>query len=444
MHRQLHDWLRRLPPNVQGALWLVAGGFIFTSTGAMIRLLSTQIESVQTAFFRAVISVILLLPLIVAGRVRPWHSKRIAGHFWRTLMGTTSMVLGFYAVSMLPLADATAISFSQPLFSVLVAALIVGEKVRWRRWSATIVGFVGVLVMVQPGQGSLELGPLVALANAATVALSILLVKRLSDSETPLMILTQFAIFSTLLLLPPAIWVWRWPDLWGWVLAFGVAFTATVGQYFWVQAFKVGEMSAVAPFEYLRLPFAVFVGWLIWGEMPVIWTYVGAAIVIASALYIAHREAQLARERRRAALANPQEIKKSRSGSLGLEEPRARLRAMGFGDVHPGRGEGRDHDRGIVGVAQPQQDVGDGVDRQDEIGERAEQGGADRQRRRRIGGAVERRHRIFAEGDLAQGLAGLRPETLADLRVVGGQPVGRAHTWKVGSVRRLGKGAAAA
>ncbi len=301
----MHDWLRRLPPNVQGALWLVAGGFIFTSTSAMIRLLSTQIESVQTAFFRAVISVILLLPMMLTGRVNPWHSKRIAGHFWRTLMGTTSMVLGFYAVSLLPLADATAISFSQPLFSVLVAALIAGDKVRWRRWSATVVGFVGVLVMVRPGEGSLQFGALIALANAATVSLSILLVKRLSDSETPLMILTQFAIFSTLLLAPPALWVWRWPDAWGWVLAVGIALSATVGQYFWVQAFKAGEMSAVAPFEYLRLPFAVFVGWLIWGETPVIWTYVGAAIVIASALYIAQREAELARQRRRAAAASP-------------------------------------------------------------------------------------------------------------------------------------------
>src|SRR6266404_4902752 len=107
----------------------------------MIRLLSTQIESVQTAFFRAVISVILLLPMIAAGRVQPWHSKRLAGHFWRIAMGTASMVLGFYAVSMLPLADATAIAFSQPLFSVVVAAAIAGEKVRWRRWTATIVGF---------------------------------------------------------------------------------------------------------------------------------------------------------------------------------------------------------------------------------------------------------------------------------------------------------------
>ena len=298
----MHDWLRRLPPNVQGALWLVSGGFIFTSTSAMIRLLSTQVESVQTAFFRAVISVILLLPMIAAGRVKPWRSKRIVGHFWRTAMGTGSMVLGFYAVSMLPLADATAIAFSQPLFSVVVAALVLGEKVRWRRWSATVIGFAGVLIMARPGEGSLQLGALVALANAAAVSISILLVRRLSDSETPLMILTQFAIFSTILLTVPAILVWRWPDLWGWVLAFGISLSATVGQYFWVQAFKAGEMSAVAPFEYMRLPFAVFVGWLIWGEMPVVWTYVGASIVIGSALYIAHREHQLARERRRAAV----------------------------------------------------------------------------------------------------------------------------------------------
>jgi drug/metabolite transporter (DMT)-like permease len=297
----VRDWLRRLPPNVQGALWLVSGGFIFTSTSAMIRLLSTQVESVQTAFFRAAISMILLLPMIASGRIKPWLSKRIVGHFWRTLMGTVSMVLGFYAVSLLPLADATAIAFSQPLFSIVVAAVVAGETVRWRRWTATVVGFIGVLVMVQPGQGSLQFGALIALANAASVAVSIYLVRRLSDSEEPLMILTQFAMFSTLLLALPAIWVWRWPDAWGWLLAVGIALSATAGQFFWVQAFKAGEMSAVAPFEYLRLPFAVFVGWLIWGEMPMIWTYVGAAIVIASALYIAHREAQLARERRRSA-----------------------------------------------------------------------------------------------------------------------------------------------
>jgi len=296
--RSILPWLLRLPPNVQGALWLISGGFIFTTTSAMIRLLSEQIESVQTAFFRSVIGVILLIPHMASGRVRPWASQRIGGHFWRTLVGTTSMVCGFYAVALLPLADATALSFSQPLFSVVIAALVLREAVRWRRWSATIVGFIGVLIMVRPGEGSLQPGALIALANAMLVAISILMVKRLTDTESPMMILTMFALFSTVLLAGPAIWVWRWPDLTGWLLAFGIALTATVGQYFWVQAFRVGEMSAVAPFEYLRLPFAVFVGWLLWQEMPVIWTFVGAGIVVASAVYIIRREAKLARERR--------------------------------------------------------------------------------------------------------------------------------------------------
>jgi drug/metabolite transporter (DMT)-like permease len=281
-------------------MWLVAGGFIFTTNGAMIRMLSFEIEGVQTAFFRGFFSVLFLLPLIVSGRVKPWTSKRIQGHFWRTFMGTCSMVLGFYALAMLPLADATALAFSQPLFSVILAAVVLHEKVRWRRWTATIVGLIGVLVMVRPGASSLQPGAIVALCNALSVAISVLLVRRLSNSETPLMILTMFALFSTLFLVAPAIWFWRWPSPLGWALAVGVALTATLGQYFWVQAFASGEMSAVAPFDYLRLPFAVFVGWMIWGEMPVIWTYVGAAIVIASALYIAYREAQIVRERRRA------------------------------------------------------------------------------------------------------------------------------------------------
>ncbi len=292
--------LRHLPPNVQGAIWLVAGGFIFTTNGAMIRMLSFEIEGVQTAFFRGFFSVLFLIPLIASGRVKPWQTKRLQGHFWRTFMGTCSMVLGFYALAMLPLADATALAFSQPLFSVILAAVVLHEKVRWRRWTATIAGFAGVLVMVRPGAGTLQSGAVVALCNAMSVAISVLLVRRLSASETPLMILTQFALFSTLFLIAPAIWFWRWPSPFGWALAVGVALTATLGQYFWVQAFASGEMSAVAPFDYLRLPFAVFVGWLIWGEMPVAWTYVGAAIVIASALYIAYREAQIVRERRRA------------------------------------------------------------------------------------------------------------------------------------------------
>ena len=216
------------------------------------------------------------------------------------------MVLGFYAVSMLPLVLTRPPSPSRSPCSRCWWPSDRRREGALAALGATIVGFVGVLVMVQPGQGGLQLGALVALANAATVALSILLVKRLSDSETPLMILTQFAIFSTLLLaLPAKSGCGAGPVLRGWVLAIGIALSATVGQYFLGQAFRGGRNVGSGAVQYLRLPFAVFVGWLIWGEMPIIWTYVGAAIVIASALYIAHREAQLSRGRRRAEMLKP-------------------------------------------------------------------------------------------------------------------------------------------
>ncbi len=255
------DPLRRLPPNVQGALWLVSGGFIFTSTGVMIRLLSEQIESVQTAFFRAIIGLLLLAPYIATGRVKPWKSPRIAGHLLAHLHGHDLDGAGL-------LCRRHAAVGGRHGHRFLPAALFRRRRCGDREGEGPVAALDGddrwihrrARPLVQPGEGSLQWGALVALANAACVAISILLVKRLSDSEAPLMILTQFAIFSTLFLAPPALWVWRWPDLWGWVLAIGIAVSATIGQYFWVQAFKAGEMSAVAPFEYLRLPFAVFMG----------------------------------------------------------------------------------------------------------------------------------------------------------------------------------------
>lgn len=298
-------FVERLPPNLRGALWLVTGGFIFTTVGVMIRTLSTEIESVQIAFFRAVLGMAFLVPILWRAKVVPWRTRRWGAHFWRTAVGTASMVCGFYAVSMLPLADATALSFSQPLFSVVLAALLMGETVRWRRWTATVVGFAGVLIMMRPDAGVFQFGALVAIANALLTAIAVMLVKKLSETEAPLVILSTFALFSTVLLVVPAIWVWRWPSAEGWLLAIGIGVVATVGQYFWVRAFAVGEMSAVAPFEYLRLPFAVLVGFVVFGELPSVWTYVGAAVVIGSALYIAHREATLRKAKKAVVAPDP-------------------------------------------------------------------------------------------------------------------------------------------
>ncbi len=284
---------RRLPANLRGALWLVAGSMIFTGVGVFIRLASEHIDSLQISFFRAVFGLVFIAPVLLRQRLNPFATDRLWEHFNRAVMGTAAMVCGFYAISHLLLADATAISFSQALFITMIAALLLGEPVRWRRWTATVVGFVGVIIMMHPGPGALKLAALVAVANAFLSALSVIYVKRLSESEPAIAILATFAVFSTGLLLVPAIFVWTWPTPREWAYLTAIGLFATIGQYCMVRAYEAADASFVAPFDYLRLPFAAALGLVVFSEWPTWWTLAGALVIIASTFYIARREAKL-------------------------------------------------------------------------------------------------------------------------------------------------------
>ena len=247
-----------------GVAFMLGACALFPVMNGIVKFLGSHYDPKQVVWFRITTHLILVaLVFLLRMGTRLFHTRHIGAQFIVSVMMLLSTLCYFTAAKYVGVADAISVSFVAPLAVVFLAWPLLGERITAIRLGAVLLGFIGVLVMVRPGEGSLQPGALVALANALTVALSILLVRRLSDSESPLMILTQFALWSTLLLAVPAIWVWRWPDAWGWTLAIGVAASATVGQYFWVQAFKAGEMSAVAPFDYLRLPFAVFTGWLI-------------------------------------------------------------------------------------------------------------------------------------------------------------------------------------
>ena len=215
------------------------------------------------------------------------------------------MVTGFYTTTRLPLTDSTAISFTAPLFMIVTAIFLLGEKVRWRRGLATAAGFVGVIVMVRPDSGALDIAALVGLLGAFLAALSTTLIKRLSDTEEALTILVYFGVFSSMLTAIPAYFVWRPPSggeliLLGLVGAFGA-----VGQYCVVRAFAAGELLSVAPIDYSRLIFAGAVGFLLFAEVPDRYTLVGAAIIVGSTLYIAYRETQLSRINRAVLVAWP-------------------------------------------------------------------------------------------------------------------------------------------
>jgi drug/metabolite transporter (DMT)-like permease len=233
----------------------------------------------------------------VAGvRLATLKTRHLHVHLVRGVFGLTAMYCSYYAIARMPLADYTALSFTKPLFATLLAILILGEIVRWRRWSATIIGFLGVLIMMRPGAGTLQPAALAALADAFSIAFLVTLVKRLPPQETPLGMLFYFGIFATGLSVGPALYFWQWPTTYEWMLLIGVGVLGALAQSFWIRSFRAGEASVVAPFDYLRLPIAATVGFIGFTELPTLWTFLGAAAIVASTLYIAHREARLQRK----------------------------------------------------------------------------------------------------------------------------------------------------
>jgi drug/metabolite transporter (DMT)-like permease len=289
----LFAYIRALPVNLRGALWVVASGAMFTLVSVFIRLSVHELDSLQVSFFRAVFGLAFIAPILIRQRVNPLDTPWLGQHFSRAAIGTMSMVAGFYAAAHLPLAESTSIGFSTPLFITVAAALFMGETVRWRRWSATIIGFVGVLIMVRPGGDVLKVAAFVAVGGALLSSISAMMVKRLSAHEPALRVLATFSIFSTGLMTVPAILVWHWPSLTVWLYVAALGLCATIGQYCWVRGYAIAQASAVAPFDYLRMPLSVAMGLMVFGELPTVWTLAGTLVIAASGLYIAYREAQL-------------------------------------------------------------------------------------------------------------------------------------------------------
>jgi drug/metabolite transporter (DMT)-like permease len=285
-------WLR-LSGNSRGALWMVASGVGFSVMAVGIKLLGHRLDSFQIAFFRVLIGFLAILPFVASVPLAQLKTRHLHVHVVRGFFGLAAMYCSYYAIARIPLADYTALSFTKPLFATVLAVLILGEIVRWRRWTATILGFVGVLVMVQPGAGTFQPAALAALADAFSIALLITLVKRLPAHETPLGMLFYFGIFATALSIGPAIYFWQWPTFYEWTLLIGVGVLGALSQSFWIRSFRAGEASVVAPFDYLRLPIAATIGFIAFSELPSLWTFIGAGVIVGSTLYIAHRDAQL-------------------------------------------------------------------------------------------------------------------------------------------------------
>src|SRR5215813_8509659 len=289
-----------LPQPVMAAVWMVGAALFFAGLSGMIRYLSESLHPFQVTFFHNLFGLVFMLPWLCRAGFGGLRTGRLKLYAWRSFLSLLSMLCGFSALTMIPFDQAIALSFTVPLFATIGAALILHEVVRARRWTATIIGFIGVLIIVRPGFGGPAMGGSASGSTSLGVGLSILaavisaqitlIVKNLARTEPSDAIVTYMVLLLTPMSLVPALFVWQWPpwSLWPWIVSLGVL--GSTGHMCYIRSFAAADASAVMPYDYTRMIFAAAIGYFAFNEPPDLWTFVGAVVIAGAALYIAHRE----------------------------------------------------------------------------------------------------------------------------------------------------------
>src|SRR5918996_153729 len=264
---------------------------LFSSMDAMIKWLSADYPVHQMLFFNAAFG---LLPVALmtrrAGGLRELRTRRIGLHLLRAGCGMIGGFCAFTAYSLMPLADAYAFIFTTPLLITVLSIPLLGETVRWRRWSAILVGFVGVLIMLQPGSGSFDLAAGAALLAAFASALSIVLVRKLSATETTASIAFYANVTVVLVMGASLPFDFVWPSLGDLALMGAAGLAGGTALMPLIAGYRRAQAAVVAPFQYSQMLWGVLLGWLLWDDLPSTAVAGGATIVVASGLYILYRE----------------------------------------------------------------------------------------------------------------------------------------------------------
>ena len=234
------------------------------------------------------------------------QTARFGAHVGRATVGLVSMACNFTALTLLPLAEATTLGFSMPIFATILGALVLGELTGWRRWAAVLAGFAGVLIVAQPGSGHFPLaGALAGLSGAFLTATVSILLRQIGRTEAPLTIVFWFSVLSLaplgvlygfdLRAHPPIVWL----------ILIAMGLVGGVGQILMTSSLRLGSVSAVVPMDYTALVWAALFGWLVFDRLPTRETWIGATVIVASGLYIVWREHIRRREETRQALGAP-------------------------------------------------------------------------------------------------------------------------------------------
>lgn len=282
---------------------------LFAVMSVLVRHIGETVPLGQVVFFRSAFAIIPVM-VIYAWRGElgaAFRTGRPLGHVTRGLIAVVSMFLNFAALARLPLVDATAIGFAAPFITVALAAIVLKERVRPYRWSAVVVGFVGVLVMLWPylkvgtlvaaGTAASTVGAACAVTAAFTNASATIQTRRLTDSETTASIVFYFSLICTLAGLVSLPFAWHAPSAAEFATLISIGVIGGLSHIFLTESYRYAPASVVAPFDYVALLWAFLFGYVLFGEVPSRYVYAGAAIVAGSGLFVIWRERQLGMER---------------------------------------------------------------------------------------------------------------------------------------------------
>jgi drug/metabolite transporter (DMT)-like permease len=275
---------------------MIGSAVTFTVMTLLIKFLGDDYPASVQTFYRQLAGLIVMLPMILPDVRGAFRTTRPGILLFRSGAGIIGVILAFYAYQELPLADANALSFTRTLWLVPLAIFVLKEPVGIRRISATIVGFLGTLLMLQPSaQAGLGWPVAAALFSSFLFAFTIAGMKVLTRDHSTLVLMAWSSALGFLFSIPPALFVWRWPTAVDLALLAAMGVLGTITQAMYIKGMALGDAAVMAPLDYTRLIFAVVLGFIAFGEIPNAMTMLGALVIIASTVYITFRESRLGR-----------------------------------------------------------------------------------------------------------------------------------------------------
>jgi len=282
-----------VPTRLRGVFFMLVSTLLFTGMQVTVRFAAEDLHPFEVAFFRNFFGLLVVSPLLFRYGFGVLRTSQLKLHALRGSLQTTGMLFFFTALTLAPLAQNIALSFMAPLFTTVLAIFILRERAGWRRWGALIAGFVGAWIVIRPGFAVVNTGALLVVASSCIWAGSMIIIKILSRTESSLTITVYMGLFMAPLSLIPALFFWQWPtgEMYLYLALIGIF--GGIGHLALAQAFKESDATAILPYDFLRLIWASALGFLVFAEIPDLWTWLGGAVIFGSTLYIAFRETRI-------------------------------------------------------------------------------------------------------------------------------------------------------